>query len=133
MSILTKQEMIGIIESRLKGLEYSKYSLEVDQLVENAKDTPGPEVLTKISESLEEIANQLSVLNAEMARVDSLTEQESMPNLELVVAALQERVGQLVANYETQVALLRAELTELSQKEKAKEEYNKSLDEKLGE
>ncbi|MEY3377062.1 MAG: hypothetical protein RLZZ328_4 [Bacteroidota bacterium] len=74
MSILTKQEMIGIIESRLKGLEYSKYSLEVDQLVENAKDTPGPEVLTKISESLEEIANQLSVLNAEMARIDSLTE-----------------------------------------------------------
>lgn len=56
-----------------------------------------------------------------------------MPNLELVVAALQERIGQLVANYETQVALLRAELTELSQKEKAKEEYNKSLDEKLGE
>ena len=45
-----------------------------------------------------------------------------MPNLELVVAALQERIGQLVANYETQVALLRAELTELSQKEKAKEE-----------
>jgi hypothetical protein len=74
MSILTKQEMVGIIESRLKGLEYSKYSLEVDQLVENAKDTPGSEVLTKISESLEEIANQLSVLNAEMARVDSLTE-----------------------------------------------------------
>lgn len=74
MSILTKQEMIGIIESRLKGLEYSKYSLEVDQLIENAKDEPGSEALTKISESLEEIANQLSVLNTEMARVDSLTE-----------------------------------------------------------
>ena len=56
-----------------------------------------------------------------------------MPNLELVVTALQERIGQLVANYETQVALLRAELTELSQKEKAKEEYNKSLDAKLEE
>lgn len=56
-----------------------------------------------------------------------------MPNLELVVTALQERIGQLVTNYETQVALLRAELTELSQKEKAKEEYNKSLDNKLGE
>lgn len=56
-----------------------------------------------------------------------------MPNLELVVAALQERIGQLVVNYETQVALLRAELTELSQKEKSKEDYNKSLDEKLGE
>jgi len=56
-----------------------------------------------------------------------------MPNLELVVTALQERIGQLVTGYETQIALLRAELTELSEKERAKEEYNKSLDKKLGE
>jgi len=56
-----------------------------------------------------------------------------MPNLELVITALQERIGQLVTGYETQIALLRAELTDLSQKEQAKEQYNKSLDEKLGE
>ena len=39
----------------------------------------------------------------------------------------------MVANYESQIAILRAEITEMVQKEKAKEEYSKSLDEKLGE
>ena len=33
---------------------------------------------------------------------------------ELVVAALQQRIGELVANYETQIAILRAEITQLS-------------------
>jgi len=31
--------------------------------------------------------------------------------LELVITALQQRIGELVVNYETQIALLRAELT----------------------
>jgi uncharacterized small protein (DUF1192 family) len=34
--------------------------------------------------------------------------------LELVVTALQQRIGEIVSNYETQVALLRAEITRLS-------------------
>jgi len=33
---------------------------------------------------------------------------------ELVIAALQERIGQMAANYETQIAILRADITELS-------------------
>lgn len=57
-----------------------------------------------------------------------------MDKAELVITALQQRIGELVSNYETQVAVLRAELTELAQKIKDKEEaiqnYNKSLEEK---
>lgn len=34
--------------------------------------------------------------------------------VELVIAALQQRIGEIVSNYETQIALLRAELTQLS-------------------
>lgn len=34
--------------------------------------------------------------------------------IELVVQALQERIGQMSANYETQVAILRAEITMLT-------------------
>lgn len=53
---------------------------------------------------------------------------------ELVIMALQQRIGELVSNYETQIAVLRAEITqaaqEKEQKEKAKEEYSKSLEEK---
>jgi sRNA-binding carbon storage regulator CsrA len=54
---------------------------------------------------------------------------------ELVVMALQQRIGELVSNYETQVAILRAEITQFAQekeeKEKAAEDYSKSLQEKV--
>jgi uncharacterized small protein (DUF1192 family) len=32
---------------------------------------------------------------------------------ELVIAALQQRIGEIVSNYETQIAILRAEITQL--------------------
>jgi hypothetical protein len=37
--------------------------------------------------------------------------------VELVIQALQERIGQLVSNYETQIAILRAEITQLMGKD----------------
>ena len=49
---------------------------------------------------------------------------------ELIIMALQQRIGELVSNYETQIAVLRAEITQYSQ-EKATEEYSNSLEEKL--
>jgi hypothetical protein len=49
---------------------------------------------------------------------------------ELIITALQQRIGELVSNYETQIALLRAEITESMDKEKAKDEYSKGLEEK---
>ncbi|NDF29524.1 MAG: hypothetical protein EB150_04845 [Nitrososphaeria archaeon] len=51
--------------------------------------------------------------------------------LELVITALQQRIGELVVNYETQIALLRAELTIEKNNETEKENYSKMLDEKL--
>jgi hypothetical protein len=56
-----------------------------------------------------------------------------MEKLELIINALQERIGQLVSGYETQIAILRAEVTELMNKQAAQEEYSKSLDAKTGE
>ena len=52
---------------------------------------------------------------------------------ELIITALQQRIGEIVSNYETQIAVMRAEITELIEKEKAKEEYAKSLAEKIEE
>lgn len=50
---------------------------------------------------------------------------------ELVVAALQQRIGELVSNYETQIAILRAEITQLVQERDAKnaavQEYSAEL------
>lgn len=50
---------------------------------------------------------------------------------DLVITALQQRIGEIVSNYETQVAILRAEVTQLMEerdaKEQAKEEYSQHL------
>ena len=39
---------------------------------------------------------------------------------ELVITALQQRIGEIVSNYETQVAILRAEITQLLNEKNAK-------------
>jgi len=55
-----------------------------------------------------------------------------MEKAELIITALQQRIGELVSNYETQIAILRAELTQISQeqdKQKAVDEYSESLSE----
>lgn len=55
-----------------------------------------------------------------------------MDRAELIIAALQQRIGELVTNYETQNAVLRAEITQLinekEEREKAIQKYSASLD-----
>lgn len=52
--------------------------------------------------------------------------------VELVITALQQRIGELVSNYETQIAILRAEVTKLMDEKSAKNEavqqYKEHLD-----
>ena len=50
-----------------------------------------------------------------------------MDRKDLIIVALQQRIGEITSNYEIQNAMLRAEITELMEeadaKEKAKQEY----------
>jgi len=39
---------------------------------------------------------------------------------ELIIAALQQRIGEIVSNYETQIAIFRAEITQLVEEKEAK-------------
>ena len=54
-----------------------------------------------------------------------------MEKAELVITALQQRIGEIVSNYETQIAVLRAEITQLinekQEREKSVQEYSDSL------
>jgi hypothetical protein len=50
---------------------------------------------------------------------------------ELVITALQQRIGEIVSNYETQIAILRAELTQQMQAAQEKEEAVKEFQESL--
>jgi len=74
MTTLSKNEKIQIIESRSRGLEYKKFGLEMDLLVENAKTAPDSEAVLNIETSITEVSNQLSVLNSELAAVNALAE-----------------------------------------------------------
>lgn len=51
---------------------------------------------------------------------------------ELIITALQQRIGEIVSNYETQIAFLRAELTKVTEEKDAKfeaaEAYSEHLD-----
>lgn len=54
---------------------------------------------------------------------------------QLIISALQERIGQMAASYETQIAILRAELThvvkENSEKQVAMAKYSEELSSSL--
>jgi hypothetical protein len=50
---------------------------------------------------------------------------------ELIITALQQRIGELVSNYETQIAILRAELTQQMQVKEEKAEAIKEFEDSL--
>lgn len=54
-----------------------------------------------------------------------------MEKAELIITALQQRIGEIVSNYETQVAILRAEITQLMEEKEAKSEAIQEYSEHL--
>ena len=50
---------------------------------------------------------------------------------ELIITALQQRIGEIVSNYETQIAVLRAEITKLMEERDAKVEAVKEYEDHL--
>ena len=74
MTVLTKSDKLQIIESRVRSLEYKKYSLEIDVIVENAKSAPDQDAIGVINTAVEEIGDQIAALNSELTAVNLLTE-----------------------------------------------------------
>jgi sRNA-binding carbon storage regulator CsrA len=50
---------------------------------------------------------------------------------ELIITALQQRIGEIVSNYETQIAILRAEITQQIQEQDSKAEALEAYAEKI--
>ena len=51
--------------------------------------------------------------------------------VELIITALQQRIGEIVSNYETQIAILRAEITNLMEEKEAEVEAVKEFETQL--
>ena len=50
---------------------------------------------------------------------------------ELIITALQQRIGEIVSSYETQIAILRAEITKIMEEKEAKIEAVEDYEERL--
>ena len=50
---------------------------------------------------------------------------------ELIITVLQQRIGEIVSNYETQIAILRAEFTQVTQAQEEKAEAVREYEDSL--
>lgn len=71
---LTKEEKITIIMTHLKTIAFSQYNLELTLIEENAKEIPDQDIITRTTNNLDVVFDQIAALNAELARVEALTE-----------------------------------------------------------
>ena len=71
---LTKEEKEQIINSHIRSLAYTKYNLDIDILQENAKLNPETSVLANLNSQIDEVDDQLTALQTELAAVQALAE-----------------------------------------------------------
>ena len=71
---LTKEEKAQIINSHIRSLAYTKYNLDIDILQENAKLNPETSVLANLNSQIDEVDDQLTALQTELAAVQELAE-----------------------------------------------------------
>lgn len=68
MTTLTNAEKNQIINARIKSLNYTKYNLEIDLIVENVKASPVAETVLSLNESISVINTQIAALTTEAAK-----------------------------------------------------------------
>jgi len=66
MTTLTNADRVTIISSKMKNLVYTKYNLDLDIIIENAKVTPSAASVSALNSSIAEIVNQISKLQIEL-------------------------------------------------------------------
>jgi hypothetical protein len=66
MTTLTNADKVNIINSKMKNLVYTKYNLDLDIIIENAKVTPSAASVSALNSSIAEIVNQISKLQIEL-------------------------------------------------------------------
>jgi predicted nucleic acid-binding Zn-ribbon protein len=70
MTTLTNEDKISIINQHKRNLEYSKYNIEITILEENSANNPNQDTLTSLNNQIEEISKKISVLDAEISKLE---------------------------------------------------------------
>jgi len=66
MTTLTNADKVNIINSKMKNLVYTKYNLDLDIIIENAKVTPSAASVSALNSSIAEITTQIAALQTEL-------------------------------------------------------------------
>jgi ABC-type phosphate transport system auxiliary subunit len=66
MTTLTNADKVNIINSKMKNLVYTKYNLDLDIIIENAKVTPSAASVSALNSSVAEIVAQIAALQTEL-------------------------------------------------------------------
>jgi hypothetical protein len=67
MTTLSNEEKLTIVNSKLKNLNYNKFSLEIDKVSENAKASPDSNTISRLNLLISEADRQIVALTTEAA------------------------------------------------------------------
>jgi hypothetical protein len=67
MTTLSNEEKLTIVNSKLKNLNYNKFSLGVDKISENAKASPDADTVSRLNSLISETDRQIAALTTEAA------------------------------------------------------------------
>jgi hypothetical protein len=65
MTILSNAEKLTIVNSKLKNLNYNKFSLDVDKISENAKTSPDSDTILRLNSLIAETDRQIAALTTQ--------------------------------------------------------------------
>ena len=65
MTTLSNAEKLTIVNSKLKNLNYNKFSLAVDKISENAKTSPDSDTISRLNSLIVETDRQIAALTTE--------------------------------------------------------------------
>lgn len=71
MNTLSNEEKLQVINSRIKSLNYNKYNLDIDLIIENAKASPVAATISSLNTSISEVNSQIAALTTEAAKYTS--------------------------------------------------------------
>ena len=67
MTTLSNEEKLTIVNSKLKNLNYNKFSLGLDKISENAKASPDADTVSRLNSLISETDRQIAALTTEAA------------------------------------------------------------------
>ena len=125
---ITKEQKLSLISSRIRAIKVDKFNAELNIIEQNALEVPIAEIVASSNKIIDSADDQIAALESHYTSINAgqyVSMETPKTKNELMIIALQQRIGEITANYEGQIASLRADLTQLMEIAKITETENK--------